>query len=230
MNKQLNLFKKTNFQKIQKNNSRKNNFLNAQNYILWKTEKKKLLSKFFVWNFLDNFFTFINKLDYFLYKNGSNLLMILIILFSFIFFLKFKIWLELNFFNIKYIFYILLFSSFFLTINISLLKVPKKHKFRINNFKEYFLLYDKKNNNFIKKIRFSSLLLFPIIFIFWLYKIISSIIYVFLIKWTNEYIILKYKPNINLLKAFIAVNINYWINEEFEIKIKEKKYIHKYPN
>lgn len=44
------------------------NFLNNQNYILWKTEKKKLLSKFFVEKFFKNILTFLPLLNWILYS------------------------------------------------------------------------------------------------------------------------------------------------------------------
>jgi hypothetical protein len=91
------------------------NFLNAQNYILWKTEKKKLLSKFFVENFLKKFYKVLSWF-YFLISNIfiTSIVWIFILMIFFIFYSFFweiiKILIEKNI--IFFFIFIILFIFF----------------------------------------------------------------------------------------------------------------------
>ncbi len=132
----------------------KNNFLNNQNYILWKTEKKKLLSKFFVENSIKNIFSILTKI-----YNIINEYLVKILIFSlFIFFIVviFKIyWISL--YLLIFIFLIFLaylsyksgikkrtYSSNYSYLWKSSFYLPKKTEkiFSITNFKSYFLYWD----------------------------------------------------------------------------------------
>jgi len=123
----------------------KNNFLNNQNYILWKTEKKNLLSNFFVYRSIKNMYVYFTKLEYFFYKISKKffnwyqtlLFIVIICICSFLIY--------------KWYLYILVFSffiSFFLFIyNV---QVPKKYP-TINSIKR-FIISDKRWTVFFKVI------------------------------------------------------------------------------
>ncbi len=125
----------------------KKNFLNAQNYILWKTEKKKLLSKFFVEKFLKIFYDFLAKLSF--YFNEYIWIFILLFIYIIVNIIPFYIINDND--SLQVLFYNwLMLTSFFLLYwlyyfkKICIIKKYNKKQYKILNIKDYF--FTKENN------------------------------------------------------------------------------------
>ena len=141
--------------KQQKNIDFNKNILNNQNYILWKTEKKKLLSKFFVESFIKTILLFFVKKDSIFEKENklySNIWGVMFIIYLFIFFY----WLIVSNYILLFSFWILfLFLSY---IIFSIIEVKKE----TISFREYFFVKGKFSFWFI-------FLSFISIFFWWIF-------------------------------------------------------------
>ena len=215
----------------------KRNFLNNQNYILWKTEKKKLLSKFFVEIIIKKYFKIIKKVDKFV--NSIYFLFILFIWFIFLIYIK----------NILYLYNIVLliiFSVFYFYNIWKYKRIKTLINFIIPNNLNYIIIILKfifftfligwvigfTYNiyllvffiiiipiilSIINVFNISLILLFiPYICFYFLY----SIFYIIFLKWTKWYKFQKNKPKQNILKKFNKIK-KYWAENEFyKIKLK----------
>ncbi len=123
------------------------NFLNNQNYILGKTEKKKLLSKFFVENRIKQFYILLNLISDLIF-NWKILFLIPIFAYITLLFFSDNFWLKIIFWIVSFIFMTIFFIYFFFKS-----KIKNKHK--IYNIKDFFL---KKWKDF------------NVVFILWLVK------------------------------------------------------------
>ena len=136
------------------------NLLNNQNYILWKTEKKKLLSKFFVEKNILFIQIFLYKLDQIVEKHK-----IMILYFSFSGLGMIPLYFLSNFFYLKYLtegFY--LFLWYFVSSFISVI-----------SFTLYFYIFDNKIywDKFISIKSFKSYLMNKQMWFIWLFVFIA---------------------------------------------------------
>jgi hypothetical protein len=130
------------------------NFLNNQNYILWKTEKKKLLSKFFVEKSLNNFLTILDKISYFLLKYNFFILKVLSLLLFIIYILNifFNIWI------FSYLIYILPILIIIFWLNIKKPGINNVQNFNSNSYQNYFLSSSSRSLGFSFVFIFISIL------------------------------------------------------------------------
>ena len=178
------------------------NLLNNQNYILWKTEKKKLLSKFFVEKNMKHVLNLFNMVSYFIKK------------FLFVIFLIFLLFIAIKTIDIIYIdgsISLLIVPIFLLAILIYFLSWNNISK--INTIGDYFInseVYNSDDNSYLshKFINiFTPPLIFGSIFYFSLYFefLILTLGYIFI--WYFFTIIV-----IPLILAYFFEKIMTWLN------------------
>lgn len=191
------------------------NFLNNQNYILWKTEKKKLLSKFFVENLVKNVFMILGFFEHLIIDNIMLLFMIFFLLFLFF------IWIYVN------SFVLIIFSIFFLIMfylgSINEIKDYKKSFFVFKSkqekyIKDYFIL--NKNYNIFFRLKIINILFFPFLFIVLLYLSLFSLIYTFVFRWIKWYNFIKNTLKQNLIEKFDSIEKVEAENRYYKVKLK----------
>lgn len=214
------------------------NFFNNQNYILWKNEKNKLISKLFIEKFLYSYYP--SSLNFF-YNLINNLFSIiyLLVLYFFVFFILFLAYLLIIGSIYIMFFFIIPIFIFFLYYTIAKSKTFKIKNKKIKNIKEYFnslqfaSYNDKiKTNGFREKINIHpqwlinilfiiiNLFLIPFYIITLLWIFIYSLIYIFIFKWIKWYTFIKKIPKTRIIEKFKILEKNKAENKY--IKIKEK--------
>jgi len=214
------------------------NFLNNQNYILGQTEKKKLLSKFFVDNFLLSLFIIINNI-----KNRIDFVTLWLCIIPFtIIFPILVIYFNINPFIFSFLYLVWIFI-------LSIIFSKEKYKEKITNiyFKKFFIS-DKVN--LFTLLTLSSLILvwlivfssktlnYPSYYLYWLFLVI--ILWIFFYK----KVLLLLKINIiqiifipfyiifllaKIIYSFIYVFIIKWIKWYSFIKnIPNTKFLNKF--
>jgi len=225
--------------KILKNHN--NNFLNNQNYIFWKTEKKKLLNKFFIENFKNKIYLFLTKIDFTLSKVNSDNIYIIYVIF---------IWMVIYLLYFPILYFIILLITFIIsfTIQIYTLKVPVNYKIKIIQLNDYFIDNSKSSISMNIILLLIGLLIIswiPVFFIdyfnnyfwinldvlvLWFLGVIApvSIFYFYrFYKYLNKTILIKLKLlNIILFPFFICLIMIYWFYSLLLIFIfnSDKKY------
>ena len=215
------------------------NLLNNQNYILWKTEKKKLLSKFFVekilniyffrllslfYNFIHNIFIFVGMFLYFL----LNLFIIYIIYIN--------LFVIFSFGTVLALLLILMFTLSFLS---SWKNILKTKKIKIKSIKEYLSWPDSitidwkmKTSNFKERVNINidgiiyvsfligSILLLPLFIAVLVLVLIFFLIITFIFKWIDWYKFIKYFPETKIINKFTKLKNNKAKNKYYKIKVK----------
>ena len=222
------------------------NFFNNQSYILWKTEKKKLLWKFFVDR---NFYVFLKVLNV-LSKVVSSKIFVTIFYFVFMYFVRVS--LSLNGLNAMteyiyfwFFFWCILFIFYFMHEKSKWIKDIKDFLISRLRWKRLFffkflplliitlLLLPKDISFFLLVI---SIIIFPIflsfinvinllsLIVFILpYSILSSLfsfIYVYVLKWIKWYNFIKIKPEKNILKKYDIIENDNAENDIYKIKVR----------
>ncbi len=222
---------------------KKNNFLNNQNYILWKTEKKKLLSKFFIQKSIKKIYEILTLFYYYsvviffilfwffwvselIKKNGfSNSIILLFFMIIFFFWSQylFKFWKkdffiqrkEINsFYNFLFIRDIFYFLQYPILIFSVFIPYFKKIKIKKNHIK-------KESKVDILKLFYTFLypfILFIVSVIFWLFWL-DNWIYIFLLLLVFFYFINIFSfiilPFFIITVFFITI---YWLIYSFVFK------------
>ncbi len=226
------------------------NFLNAQNYILWKTEKKKLLSKFFVEKFLKIFYWILEKIS-------NNFIYIWIILFiidfSLIIFIFFRLLKAKDSWLINILVFLIIFWLFFVykfIKNYSKIKLTKIN-IKITNFSDFFTK-NKSSNTYLEILYyliflFNIFIIFPILlaFLFEYLAFPKSIAFILMFSfpflgvltiysWVNLYSLLLF-PFLSIIMFFIGIYsliytfIFKWINSYIFLKYKpQTKFFEKF--
>ena len=159
------------------------NLLNNQNYILWKTEKKKLLSKFFVENINNKINSNFNRINNYLFRLYDNIFLLFFVNLVLFFIL---IWLPIYIITIFTYEWIYLISETFDILLITFLLVPS---LIILLYKIYF---------WIPKYKLLNKLFYPLILLINIISIFYSIILVLILNLINWYSFIKYKPLWNI--------------------------------
>lgn len=223
----------------------KNNFLNNQNYILWKSEKRRLLSKFFAEYFIHSY----NNILKYINKKLPNWLLIYLSIYSviFIFIPLFK-WFFKNpissiLFSSVIIFYTLFLFKDYKIFKWFHFKYSKNNYFLISKysyihlfFKYIFIVFVFFNILFFNTpllfllslfisfiflfLDFFKLIIFPIVI--FLFILIYSYQYIYMIIFKGEkwYLFIKYTPLSNYFKRFNFDKKRAVENEYYEIKEK----------
>ena len=227
----------------------KKNFLNSQNYILWRREKKKLLIQFFIEKSFAYIYRFLKSINSKVNPNYFAILIYLIHLSLSWYFIMFLWFFIIDFYFQALIWFIFLIIYFFIPKNYE--GINNLSDFLINFNTEKKLLYFKFLLFFIIIIPISAfsnlnINLFAILFmaIPWLLSVTNitniifliiiillffpyiglvllfSLIYVFLIKWIRWYNFKKYLPQNNIWIRFNNVEKNNAENKYYKIKLK----------
>ena len=211
--------------------------MNNQNYILGKTEKKKILNKFFVEKLINLFHNFIAKVNLII---KSKYFFIILYVFSVIILyliIQTVIGIILPSIAIISLFYAMHTSinfnnpfskSFFLSLNFSTY-IFKVFMFMILFFILMFIVNLESGFLFIISIisifilsilNYVNIILLLFLTPFFLIILIDLTIYFFIFKWTKWYKIIKFLPNTKILKKFNILEKKYAENSFYKIELK----------
>ena len=184
---------------LYKKNSKslKKNFLNNQNYILWKTEKKKLLSKFFIEKNIKNIYLFFSKINILFTEKNKNLASFSIVSFAFVYASIMSMYTGWFFISILFIIVIIFIINIFIINNLSI----GKNELTVKNFYSYFFI--KKWYTLSWIVILLVTFMFIILFLGIVINISSLILFVFLfliLIWVLLFFGVKFK--LNKLKWF----------------------------
>lgn len=180
------------------------NFLNNQNYILWKTEKKKLLSKFFVERILNKF---LNKKISFLNSSIYIFFILLFIILLYIFFYSLLVSIMTFLFNFLLIGILLSWIIIiYLLLNVLLNFSENSTNFIYNIFTSVDnISYKNQNLLFICIICIISFIIYLLTYLFlWIFK--------------QKYIIIKSNPDASLIEKLNFLQNNIAENKFYKIK------------
>ena len=213
------------------------NILNNQNYILWKNEREKILSKFFMEKY---FYIYIPQALSFLHNLIHNSFLLFIMLF-FLIIILLCIYLIFMSLFIVFNFLLILTNLFALVIFFILLKktfglMSIKRK-KIKSLNDYFkwpaivnIDWKMKTSDFRQRVSINiygiihklfivfSVLLMPLFFIFAVFLFIYSLIFTFILKREMWYSFIKYSPESKFVKNFKMLKKKKAENKYFMIK------------
>lgn len=186
-----------------KEDTNKNNetFLNNQNYILGKTEKKKLLIKFLIEWIINRTSLFFKKFNKFLSTDNIVILFYLALILLVIFIPLFLI--------INYTYeWFYLFSLNTDILFITLILTP-------------FLIYSLyRSYFFVLKFKILNKIFFPFFFLFIILFFIYSFVSNFLFNIIKWYLFIKKTPKTKIINKFKNIDKKYAENKYYKIQIK----------